>query len=425
MEKDCWLNEANYSEKNNSQNQVFYSCLTSQQESQGIWYVDSGCSSHMTGNKEYFVKLEEQEIPPVKLGDGKFQNVEGRGVISVRTRSGKTRYISDVLYVPGLAQNLLSVGQLIRKGYSLHFEDGECTIYDKINKQLVAKVKMSGNFVFPLSMPSIENCAMSTNHIDEGKLWHLRYGHLNYRSLKVLKSKGMVIGIPNIDGGDKVCEGCILGKFHRLPFTKTSWRARRPLELVHADICGPTRTTSLNNRRYFLLFVDDYTRMMWVYILEQKSEAFTKFLEFKALAEKQSGHQLKVFRTDRGGEFTSKEFINYCKENGIKKELTVRYTPQQNGVAERKNRTIVEMARSMLKARKLPNTYWAEAVNTAVYILNRSPTKAVHNKTPYEGWHKKKPEVTSFRIFGCVAYSHIPSQHREKFDEKGEKLIFI
>lgn len=164
---------------------------------------------------------------------------------------------------------------------------------------------------------------------------------------------------------------------------------------------------------------------MWVYFLEHKSEAFAVFVQFKKMVERQSNCRLKTLRTDRGGEFLSKEFSNYCSQKGIRRQLTARYTPQQNGVAERKNRTIVEMARSMLKAKSLPNTFWAEAVATAVYTLNKSPTKANPNKTPYEAWHNRKPEIRHFRVFGCLAYSLIPSQHREKFDEKGEKYIFI
>ncbi|RZC11614.1 Retrovirus-related Pol polyprotein from transposon TNT 1-94 [Glycine soja] len=137
-------------------------------------------------------------------------------------------------------------------------------------------------------------------------------------------------------------------KMHRLPFPKTSWRAKAPLQLVHADIWGPSSTPSFGGRRYFLLFVDDYTRMMWVYFIQQKSDAFFCFKEFKALVKKQSGHSLKILRTDRGEEFNGHIFINFFNDHGIKKELTVCHTPQQNGVAERKNITIVEVARSML-----------------------------------------------------------------------------
>ncbi|KAL9413504.1 hypothetical protein AB3S75_042066 [Citrus x aurantiifolia] len=220
----------------------------------------------------------------------------------------------------------------------------------------------------------------------------------------------MVIGLPDVRRCEKVCEGCIYGKMHRLPFPKNSWRAKVPLELVHADICGPTRTLSLNNRRYFILFVDDYTRMMWIYFLNEKSEAFSNFLRFKALAERQSGCKMKTLRTDRGGEFIYTPFMNYCRDNGIKKQLTISQSPQQNGVVERKNRTIVEVARSMLKGKGIPNNLWAEACHTTVYILNRSPTKAVRDKTPFEAWHNRKPNVDHLKILGSIAYALIPAQ---------------
>ena len=180
---------------------------------------------------------------------------------------------------------------------------------------------------------------------------------------------------------------------------------------------------SLGGSHYFLLFVDDFSRMNWVYFLKKKSEAFEHFKKFKALVEKQSGCQIKTLRTDRGGEFVSEEFNHFCEENGIHRELTAPYTPQQNGVAERRNRTIVEMGRSMLNARCIPKIFWAEAVDTAVYILNISPTKEVYDQTPYEAWKGRKPKVSHLRIFGCAAYALVNS--RSKLDEKSQKCIFV
>ncbi|CAL8169319.1 unnamed protein product [Prunus armeniaca] len=216
---------------------------------------------------------------------------------------------------------------------------------------------MMANKVFPLIMTSKENYVLKAENVEESHLWHMRYGHLNQRSLQLLHQKDMVVGLPSIQSEKAICEGCIFGKFHRLPFSQSTWKSRAPFELVHANTCGPTRTPSFNGKKYFLLFVDDYSRMMCVYFLEQKSEAFSFFKQFKAYGEKQSGYNLKTLRTDRGGEFTSNEFSEFCKSNGIKRELTASYTPQQNGVAERRNRTIVEMARSMLKAKGLPNVF--------------------------------------------------------------------
>ncbi|CAN0920234.1 Retrovirus-related Pol polyprotein from transposon TNT 1-94 [Linum grandiflorum] len=429
-QRDCWFQnkkeegESNFAQKE-EEKFVAFSCFKNKQKTHFPWVVDSGCSNHMTGNLESFTEIDDTYRSHVKIGDGKRLEVEGKGIILVKGKEGNKTLIQEVLYVPELAQNLLSVGHLMMKNYKLLFDNGECEIINKSNNSKVAKIPMTSNRLFPLSMARNEEVSLKSQSMDESFLWHLRYGHLNDKGLKLLKEKNMVVGLPQINKEDKVCEGYIYGKMHRLPFPKTTWRAKAPLELVHSDICGPTRTTSIGDKRYFLLFVDDYTRMMWVFFLEQKSEAFSKFLQFKATAEKESGRQIKTLRTDRGGEFIYKPFMEYCRNNGIKRQLTVRYTPQQNGVAERKNRTIVEMARSMMTAKKLPNQLWAEAVNTTIYILNRSPTKAVQNKTPFQAWHHKRPQVDNLKVFGCIAYAHISTPNRDKFDQKGEKLIFI
>lgn len=253
----------------------------------------------------------------------------------------------------------------------------------------------------------------------------MRFGHLGFSGLKLLSKTKMVDGLPEIKEPDNLCEACVKGKQHRQSFpVGKSWRARRPLEIVHTDIAGPFDIPSLGGNRYYLTFIDDFSRKSWVYIIKEKAEALDKFKEFKALAEKQSGQYLKVLRSDRGGEYTSNLFKSFCRAHGINHQLTMAYTPQQNGVAERKNRTILDMARSMVKAKHMPRTFWAEAVLCAVYLLNRCPTKSVRNKTPNEAWSGSKPSVGHLRIFGCIAYAHVPDQKRKKLDDKGEKCIF-
>ena len=196
------------------------------------------------------------------------------------------------------------------------------------------------------------------------------------------------------------------------------------LELVHADLCGPMKTESLNGSRYFLMFTDDLTRMSWVYFLSLKSDALEMFKKFKAYVEKQSGCVIKKLRTDNGGEFCSNDFDAFCEEFGIYKQLTAPYTPEQNDVAERKNRTVVEMARSMLKAKNLPNQFWAEVVATPIYLRNISPTKAVQNQTPYEAWYGVKPSVSHLKVFGCISYALI-KYFRHKLEKKSEKCVFV
>jgi transposase InsO family protein len=187
---------------------------------------------------------------------------------------------------------------------------------------------------------------------------------------------------------------------------KSLWRASKKLQLVHADICGPISPQSNSGKRYIITFIDDYSRKTWAYFLLHKSEALSIFKKYKVSVEKESGERISCLRTDRGGEFTSSEFNDFCSTHGIKRQLTTAYTPQQNGVAERKNRTIMNMVRSMFSGKELPKQFWAEAVNWSIYVINRSPTTDVPNTTPEEAWSNRKPSVECFRVFGCVAYAH-------------------
>ncbi|PKA48313.1 Retrovirus-related Pol polyprotein from transposon TNT 1-94 [Apostasia shenzhenica] len=392
---------------------------------QNIWFLDSGCSNHMTGVKEIFKSLDESIKLQVCLGDSKQIKAEGKGIVSFKGKSGTEKLIHDVLYIPGLKHNLISVGQLVHKGYSIVFHDNKCIIKNMTSNALIMEIPMTKNRMFPIRISVLEHVLVANIQVDSW-LWHKRYGHLNFHGLKLLYEKKMVDGLPSIDVMNEVCEGCIYGKHQRSSFpVGKSWRARKPLQLIHADICGPMQTPSLNNSKYFLLFVDDLSRKSWLYFIKQKSEAFSKFLIFKASAEKECGEPIQILRTDRGSEFCSNEFTKFCQLNGIKRQLTASYTPQQNGVAERKNRTIVEMARSMLKAKNLPISFWAEAVATTVHLLNISPTKAVWNSTPYEAWYGVKPNVSNLRVFGCIVYAHVNTEVRQKFDSKSTKCIFI
>jgi hypothetical protein len=185
------------------------------------------------------------------------------------------------------------------------------------------------------------------------------------------------------------------------------------------------KNMSLGGARYYLTVIDDFSRKMWVYPLKAKSECFERFKEFKALAEKEVDSHIKVLRSDNGGEYTSNQFEAYLKAQGIAHQTSAPHTPQQNGVAERADRTIVEMARSMIHGQGLGLEFWAEAVSNAVYIRNRCPTSAVHGKTPQEAWCGRKPSVAHIRVFGCIAYAKIPDASRTKLEAKSVKCLFL
>ncbi|KAL0316667.1 UNVERIFIED_CONTAM: Retrovirus-related Pol polyprotein from transposon TNT 1-94 [Sesamum radiatum] len=428
VEKDCRLkgnHQANCIEENNSSDQLFYTCNSVAETGEATWYIDSAASNHMTYNKGAFQTLDESFKTNVKLGDNHIVKVEGKGSVAINTKKG-TRIINDVMYIPNLRTNLFSVGQMMEKGYTLHFGGDSCTIYDNKDKTLkIAEVRMKEHRCFPIHLQYMGRTAMKAQE-DQSWLWHRRLGHFNFQGLKILHQKKMMTDLPQIQAIEGACEACLQGKQHKKPFPSgTSWRAKAVLELIHTDVCGPMRTPSHEQNRYFILFIDDYSRMTWVYFMREKSEVFKVFKKFKNLVEKQSGRSIKVLRSDRGKEYNNSEFDKFCEEEGIEHQTTVSYNPQQNGVSERKNRTVMEMARSMLQEKHLPKAFWAEAVYTAVYLLNRCPTKAVQNMTPIEAWSGKKPSAKHLRVFGSICYVHIPTEKRHKLEEKTEKGIFL
>lgn len=313
---------------------------------------------------------------------------------------------------------------MIANGYSLLFENNACEIYDQ-QKKMIACVNME-NKMFPIHWNHTVEKSMVSEAGGDTTLWHKRFGHCSIQSLKLLFQKSMVKDLPTIGDLKGVCEGCQLGKMHRQPFpTGNAWRASQKLQLVHTDVCGPMRTPSLDNSRYFILFIDDFSRMTWVYFLKERSEVFRTFQKFKKMVENQSGCQIQTLRSDRGTEYTSKEFNKFCEDEGVERQLIVGYTPQQNGVSERKNMTVMEMARSMLKDKSMPYKFWAEAVYTAVYLQNRCSTKDVSDMTPLEAWSGHKPSVKHLKVFGCICYMHVPAEKRHKLEAKAEKGIFL
>jgi transposase InsO family protein len=270
-------------------------------------------------------------------------------------------------------------------------------------------------------------------------LWHQRYGHANIQMLKQLQQFDLVDGLSTGDGGSELdfCEACVQGKQQSFKSTcksrllkqsfKSSKNSRSDeiLGVVHSDVCGPMKNASLGGAYYFVTFTDSFSRFCSVYFMKSKSEVLSKFKEYEALATTQTGCRVKTLRTDKGGEYTSKEFEEFCKQRGILHQTSVPYTPEQNGVAERMNRTLVESARSMIFQGSLDVQFWAEAVSTAAYLRNRCPTNVIGNATPYQLWTGIKPNVEHLKVFGCIAYAHVPQHQRGKFDSKTRKVRFL
>lgn len=224
---------------------------------------------------------------------------------------------------------------------------------------------------------------------------------------------------------NEVCKGCLLGKIVKKSFPSSNKRSKEVLELVHSNIFGPMSSPSLSGYLYYVIFIDDFSRKTWIYFLKTKKETFIKFQEFKAFVEKQTGKHIRALRTNNGREFESHYFDDFCKEAGIKRQWTVPYNPQQNGIVERKNRTICEAAKAMMLDQDLPNSLWAETTRKTMYIQNRCPHVILKDKTPEEVFIGKKLEVGHLRIFGCHVYIHVPKKKRTKMEPLGKKGLFV
>ncbi|MCH95745.1 retrovirus-related pol polyprotein from transposon tnt 1-94, partial [Trifolium medium] len=297
----------------------------------------------------------------VKFANDSTLNAKGVGVVCIRSKNGEQAFINDVMYIP--------------------VERDEWT-------------------------------------------WHYRFGHLNFRDLNMMHNKNMVSGLTKIQMPSEVCEDCVQAKQHRDSFSKNVLsRTKSVLEVIYSDVCGPMQVNSTGGNRYFVTFVDDYSRKLWTCLIKKKSEVFDVFKKFKSMAEKQS--DLKVLKTDGGGEYVSSEFTEFCEAKGIVHEVIPPYTPQQNGSAKRRNRTIMNMVRCMLKSKHLPKELWGEAVNTASYVLNRCPTKRLNDVTPKECWSGNKPNVSHLKVFGSIAYRPVPDQLRRKLDDKSELMVLV
>ena len=396
------------------------------------WYTDSGASQHMSYDKEMMVDYVHFENPQkVGLGDNRVVQALGKGNIWLDIKDENDynpARLVDVLYVPDLAKNLFSVNAAAKRGYTIELQQSGCVILDKFRK-ISGSGKLQNNlYVLDVNGKNEKfhhvNVA-SNEHLED--LWHQRFGHLSTTNLRLLRDQKLVSGMDFQSAKESdFFEGCAHGKQKRVSFPKgQATRTREILEIVHNDVCGPMQENSLGGSRYFVTFIDDKSRFTTVYFVKTKDQVLEKFKEYEAMVTNMTQKKIKVLRSDNGGEYTSKEFSNYLKEKGIQQQLSVPRTPQQNGVAERMNRTIQETARSMMHKAGQDKKFWAEAVCTAVMIRNRSPTVSVDNMTPYECFYGSKSDVSRFKVFGCKAYMHVPKENRKKWDSKTKKCIFV
>lgn len=398
-------------------NESNWSCTTGQYD-RDAWYLDSGATAHMTKNADLVVEMRASSSGTVTVANQTELKVEGEGVVKLKTLKSNVS-VSQVLVVPEICANLLSVSGMVRKGMRLVFDSRGCSIEDECSGVPIATAtEVNGLYRLEVTKPA---SGFLTQKGDSAIVWHRRLAHTNFEMLRRLDHQLKM----HHDGGmPHPCEICVLGKHTRLPFGKSSTKSTSVLELVHSDVCGPMQVSSLQASRYFVTFIDDFSKRVVVYGIETKSMVLKVFKDFRMKAENHTGKKIRTLRSDNGGEYCNGAMKDYLRSAGIVHQTTVPYNPEQNGVAERMNRTLVEKARCMLFDAKMPTKFWAEAVVTAAFITNRLPSQE-NKMSPEEIWSKKRPELSGLRVFGCKAMALIPTQKRSKFDPKSKSSIFI
>ncbi|CAH9095979.1 unnamed protein product [Cuscuta epithymum] len=384
------------------------------------WLIDSGCTYHMTPFRNMFTSYSTCESGHVSLADNKKCKVHGMGDISLKFENGTVFKLKNVRHVPDLRHNLLSVSAFEECGLEGKWGNGCMKI---LKNSLVLFKALKENSLYVVHAKPFSEHA-NTVLSDKSVLWHQRLGHMSNKGLNVLQKSGCF-------GNDLVspipfCEGCVLGKQHRVQFPTSSYpnepKSKAVLDYIHADVWGPSSVPTHGGRRYFLSIIDDFSRKVWVCLLEHKSEVYVKFKEWKIMVENQTGCKVKTLRTDNGLEFCNKDMDRLCTECGIRRHKTVPYTPQQNGLAERMNRTLLDKVRSMLATSGLPKKFWGEAVNTATYLINRSPSVPLDGKCPEFVFSKTPLDLSNLKVFGCAAYVH---QQTDKLEPRSKKCIFL
>ena len=391
--------------------------------STATWVLDTGCGSHLCNHLQGLrdVRRLGKGDVDLRVGNGARVAAVSVGTYVLLLPSGLELVLNNCYFVPSLSKNIVSVSVLDMEGFCLTIKDNACTL--SLNDMIYGRaISINGIYILDQSREvyHVNAKRLKSGDKDQSYLWHCRLGHINDQRLVKLIKSGTLAPFDFEPYG--TCESCLLGKMTRPSFLGKGERASDLLGLIHTDVCGPMSVTARDGSSYFITFTDDLSRYGYVYLMKHKSEALDKFKEFQNRVENQLNRKIKALRSDRGGEYLSLEFDEHLKDCGIVSQLTPPGTPQLNGVSERRNRTLLDMVRSMMSQTVLPDSLWGFALQSAALILNRSPTKS-SDKTPYEAWKGMVPDLSFLRVWGCEAYVKVRPD--DKLAPRSDKCYFV
>ncbi|GJR72520.1 retrotransposon protein, putative, ty1-copia subclass [Tanacetum coccineum] len=396
------------------------------------WVYDTSCGTHICNTKHGLrgVRKLKQGALYLYVGNGIRAQVEAIGSYDLILPNGLVICLDNSHYAPTITRGVVSVSRLVDNGFTQCFMDYGISVSK--NNVLYFNA-ISSNGIYEIDMincvPNVNSIYTVSNkrakhNLDSTYLWHCRLAHISKKRIEKLQHDG-ILKSTDEESFDQ-CVSCLSGKMTRKPFPHRTERATDLLRIIHTDVCGPLRHVSRQGASYFITFMDDYSRYGYVYLLKHKHEVFETFKVFKNEVENQLGKTIKALRLDRGGEYISQEFKDYLKACGIVQQLTPPYTPQHNGVSERRNRTLLDMIRSKMNLTTLPLSFWDYALETATRILNMVPTKKV-DKTPYELWIPKRIMCYYFYFppeNKIVVASEIPTEV-EGFEPPQKEVVLV
>nr|GFA68597.1 retrovirus-related Pol polyprotein from transposon TNT 1-94 [Tanacetum cinerariifolium] len=389
-----------------------------------LWCVNSGCSKHMTENLKLLINFVWKFMGTVRFGNDHVAAILGFGDLQ-----WGNILIIRVYFVEGLGHNLFSVGQFCDSDLEVAFRRNACFVRNLEGVDLLKGDRSTILYTINLhEMASASPiCLMARASSTKSWLWHQRLSHLNFVTINDLARNDLVLGLPKFKyHKEYLCPSYEQGKSKRAShLPKPVPNSRQRLHLLHMDLCGPMRIASINGKRYALVIADDYSRYTWVHFLRSKDEAPTVIITFLKRITVLLQSPVIIIRTDNGTEFKNQVLKEYFDTVGISHQLSSVRTPQQNVVVERRNRTLVEPARTMLIFSRAPLFLWAEAIATACFTQNRSIIHSRFNKTPYELINGKKPDILFLHVFSALCYPKNDREDIGKLGAKGDIGFFI
>uniref|UniRef100_A0A2N9IVE1 Integrase catalytic domain-containing protein n=1 Tax=Fagus sylvatica TaxID=28930 RepID=A0A2N9IVE1_FAGSY len=388
------------------------------------WYFDSACCNHMSPDSQLFSSvIPTTHAPLIQTANGSYISANHTGSVSTLTLS-----LSDTYLIPNLTLNLISVGQLCELGYVLWFGSSGCRVQDPRTNQVLGTGRRVGRMfeLTSLHLPSTPTPPPSqvahTASVFPLSLWHLRLGHVSVQKLRSLVSSGF-LGQVKHDSVD--CVSCQLAKQPALSFTNSDSSSHASFDLIHSDIWGPSPTATVGGSKYFVIFVDDFSRYTWIYLMHNRSELAQIYRTFAQMISTQFSKTIKIFRTDNAMEYRDSQFLDFIHTQGTIIQRSCAGTSQQNGRAERKHRHILDSVRAFLISASCPERFWGEAALTAVYTINRLPSSALQNVTPFERLYGTPASYSSLRVFGCACFVLLQPHEHSKLEPRSRLCCFL